>query len=98
MPQTDGWARSSDDPQAFVHDLDALDRHVVALCVQGGAFVFADPALFEVPFDDALSQLVAEHNAAVAAIGDPVDDVEPPQPERPAGRKSAFEHDVVVLA
>src|SRR5262245_33736449 len=78
--------------QAFVHDLHAFDRDLVARCLEGGTFDLVDPAVFEVPAHDVLVRLVHEHDAAAVALVRAAGDARVPLPQGVVPRGASFEH------
>src|SRR5688572_8725825 len=73
-PSSGAATSISDSLEAFVGDLDRLDRNLICLRVEGRAFPFADPAAAEVPPHDFVPLVVEQHDRAVAAIDASLDD------------------------
>src|SRR4051794_17233378 len=85
---------SSDAFEAFVRQLQRLDRDVAGVGVEVRAMQLARPAVAEVPADLILAAVVLQDDRTVTAIDIAVDDALPPLPELGVLGDAALEHDV----
>ena len=89
-----GAGRGHVEHEAFVGDLERLDRHVVVLGVERRALPLGGPALAEVPLQGRLTGLVEQLDGAGLALGAPGDHQLAPLPQLAGVGVAALEADL----